>query len=72
MAGRASDRKNKMPGNVDCCCGEPKLRIKPPATPYINGNKAIKEKKNSRFFDNNFCVYVLVIMDVAHVRHDQA
>ena len=32
-------------GNANYCCGDPKSGVKPPATPYINENKARKEKK---------------------------
>ena len=46
VAGRAFDRKNKMPGNAVYCCVDNKSGIKPPATPYIyiyiNGNIARK------------------------------
>ena len=45
MAGKALNRKNKMPGNADYYCGNQKSGIKRPATPYITGNKARKEKK---------------------------
>ena len=42
--------KTKIPGNTDYCCGRPKSGIKPPATPYINGSTARKEKKRINYF----------------------
>ena len=45
MAGRASDRKNKMAGNAGYCCDNPKSGIKLPATPYIIGNKVRKVRE---------------------------
>ena len=40
--------KTKMPGNADYCFRDPKFGIKPPATAYVNGNEARKEKKKNR------------------------
>ena len=48
VAGRASDRENKMLGKEYYCCGDPKSGIKPPVTPFINGNKARKKKKKKK------------------------
>ena len=44
VAGRATDHKYKVPGNADCCCGDPE----PQAAPYINRNKVRKQKKNKK------------------------
>ena len=52
VAGRASNRKNKMAESADYICGDPKSKIKPPATPYINVNKARTERERESL--NNF------------------
>ena len=41
--------KQKILGNADYCCSDPKTGIKPPTTPYLSGNKARKEKKSVSF-----------------------
>ena len=63
-AGRASDRRNKMPGNAGYCCGDLQSGTISPAALYINGNKAKKKKKFSyytRVFFQSYITYRLLV-----------